>query len=58
MLEKVKAIRVTGRRGPYGCETSRLQNVLENGLKDGDEVVSLKRRPPFTPMKIPGTRFC
>jgi hypothetical protein len=24
----------------------------------GGEVVSLKRRPPFTPMKIPGTHFC
>jgi hypothetical protein len=25
---------------------------------DGGEVVSLMRRPPFTPRKIPGTHFC
>jgi hypothetical protein len=28
---------------------------LDNRLKDGSEVVSLKRRPHFTPRKIPGT---
>jgi hypothetical protein len=31
---------------------------LDNRLTDGDEVVSLTRRPPFTPRKIPGTHFC
>jgi hypothetical protein len=31
---------------------------LDNRLTDGGEVVSPKRRPPFTPRKIPGTHFC
>jgi hypothetical protein len=44
-----KAIPVTGRGGPYGCEMSRLPHFLENRLTGGGEVVSLTRRPPFTP---------
>jgi hypothetical protein len=55
---KGKAIPVTGREGPEGCETSRLPHYLDNRLTDGGEVVSLTRRPPFTPRKIPGTHFC
>jgi hypothetical protein len=47
-----KAIPVTGRGGPYGCETSRLPHVLDNRLTDVNEDVSLTRRPPFTPRKI------
>jgi hypothetical protein len=43
------AIPVTGREGPYGCEMSRLPHFLDNWLMDGGEVVSLMRRPPFTP---------
>jgi hypothetical protein len=31
---------------------------IENWLTDGDQVASLKRRPPFTARKIVGTRFC
>jgi hypothetical protein len=30
---------------------------LDNLLRDGGEVVSLMRRPPITPRKIPGTDF-
>jgi hypothetical protein len=45
---KGKAIRVTGRGGPWGCEKSRLPYSLANRLTDGGEV-SLTRRPPFTP---------
>jgi hypothetical protein len=56
--KKGKAISVTGRGGPQGCETSRLPHFLDNRLTDGGEVVSLTRRPPFTPRKIPGTHFC
>jgi hypothetical protein len=52
-----KAILVTGRGGPWGCETSRLPNFLGNRLTDGGEVVSPTRRLPFTPRNIPGTRF-
>jgi hypothetical protein len=52
------AITVTGREGPYGCETSRLPHFLDNQLADGGEVVSPTGRLPFTPRKIPGTHFC
>jgi hypothetical protein len=45
---KCKAIPVTGRGGPYGCEMPRLLHFLDNRLTDGGEVVSLRRRPPFT----------
>jgi hypothetical protein len=31
---------------------------LDNRLTDSCEVVSLTRRPPFTPRNIPGTHFC
>jgi hypothetical protein len=53
-----KAIPVTGPGGPKGCEMSKSQHFLDNQLTDGDEVVSLMCRPPFTPRKIPGTHFC
>jgi hypothetical protein len=53
-----KAIPVTGRGGPYGCETSRLPHFLENRLIDGGKIVSLTRWPPFTLCTVPGTRFC
>jgi hypothetical protein len=53
-----KTIPVTGREGPKGCETSGFTHFLENRLTDGGEVVSITRRPPFTPRKIHGTHFC
>jgi hypothetical protein len=46
-----KAISVTGRGGPWCCETSRLQHLLDSRLTDGGEIVSLTRRPPFTPQE-------
>jgi hypothetical protein len=55
--KKCKAIPVTGCGGPYDCETSRLTHFVDNRLTDGGEIVSLTRRPPFTPTKIPGTHF-
>jgi hypothetical protein len=55
---KDKAIPITGRGVPYGCETSMLPHFLDNRLADDGEVVSLTRRPPFAPRKIPGTYFC
>jgi hypothetical protein len=51
--KKSKATPVTGRGGPQGCETSRLPHFLYNRLTDGGEVVSLTRRPPYTPQNIP-----
>jgi hypothetical protein len=42
-------MRVTGRGGPWGCETSRLPDYLDNRLTEGGEVISLTRRLPFTP---------
>jgi hypothetical protein len=47
----------TGRGDPHGCETSRLLYFLDNRLTDDGEVVSLTRRPPFTPRKIPDNYF-
>jgi hypothetical protein len=44
--KKDKAIPVTGRGGPWGCETSRLPHLLDNRFTDGGEVVSLTRRSP------------
>jgi hypothetical protein len=55
---KGKAILEKGHGGPYGCGTSRLPHFLENRLTDGGVVVSITRRPPFTPRKIHGTHFC
>jgi hypothetical protein len=51
MIRKGKAIPVTGRESPYGCETSKVPHLLDNWLTEGGEVVRLKRRPPFTPQE-------
>jgi hypothetical protein len=40
-----KTIPETARGGPYGCETSRFQNCLNNRLTAGRELVSLTHRP-------------
>jgi hypothetical protein len=45
--KKGKAIPVTGRGGPQGCETWKFPHILDNRLTDGGEVVSLRRRKPF-----------
>jgi hypothetical protein len=50
-MEHGKAIPVTDCGGPQGCETSRLPHFLDSRLTDGGEVVSLTRRPPFTPQE-------
>jgi hypothetical protein len=48
---KGKAVPVRGRGGPYECERSSLPHLLDNWLIDGSKVVSLTRRPPFTPQE-------
>jgi hypothetical protein len=53
-----KGIPLTGREGPYGCQTSRLPHFLDNQFTDGGEVVSVTRRSGFTSRKITGTHFC
>jgi hypothetical protein len=49
---KGEIIPVMGRGGPQDCETPRLPNFLDNRFTDGGDVVSLTRRPPFTPGKF------
>jgi hypothetical protein len=44
-LRRHVTLPVTGRGGPWGCETSRLSHCLDNRLTDGGEVVCLMRRP-------------
>jgi hypothetical protein len=56
-ISKGKAIPVTGRGSPQGCETSRLPYFLDNRLTDGGKVISLTLQPSYTPTKIPGTHF-
>jgi hypothetical protein len=52
MLREVsKAIPEIGRGGLWACGILRIQHCLGNRLKDGDETVSLKRRPRSTPQK-------
>jgi hypothetical protein len=48
-LAKGRAVPVTDRGGPQGCDTSTLPHFLNNRLTDGGEVVSLTRQRPFTP---------
>jgi hypothetical protein len=54
--ENIKATPVTGRRGPPGCETSRLSHFLNNRIIDGGEVVSLTALYSFLfqPESTPG----
>jgi hypothetical protein len=40
------------------CETLRFPHFLHNRLTNVGKIVTLTRRQPFTPRKIPGTHFC
>jgi hypothetical protein len=42
---------VVGRGSPQGYETSRFSHFLAMRLRDGGEVVSLTRRPLFSPQE-------
>jgi hypothetical protein len=48
---KDKAMHVTGRGGPLGCEAARLPHFLDSQLINGGEV-SITRRPPLPPLKF------
>jgi hypothetical protein len=50
--EYSKTILVTGRGGLQGFEILRIPHCLDNRITNGGEVVSLKRRPRFTPRTI------
>jgi hypothetical protein len=52
MHKSNKSIHVTGCGGPNVCETFMLPRFVDNRLAGGGGVVSLTRRPPFTPEKI------
>jgi hypothetical protein len=49
--KKRKAIPVPGHKDPQGCETLRVPHNLDNWHKEGGKVVSLTRRPRFTPQE-------
>jgi hypothetical protein len=53
-----KAVPVTGHGDPRVANTLKLSHFIENRLTGGFEITSLKRRPSFTPRKIPGTDLC
>jgi hypothetical protein len=55
---KGKAVPVTGRGGPQGCEMLRFPHSLDldNRLTDGGEA-SLTHRLPLTPRTFPGNSF-
>jgi hypothetical protein len=56
--KKSKVIPVTLWR-PIGLWDVKVPTFfLDSWFTDSGEVVSLVRRPPFTPRKIPGTHFC
>jgi hypothetical protein len=43
---------------PLGLWEVEVPTFSDIQLTDNDKVVSLMRRPPFTPRKIPSTHFC
>jgi hypothetical protein len=49
---KFISITVTGRGEKQLCGALKLSHFLENWLKDGCGVVSLTRRPAFTPLRL------
>jgi hypothetical protein len=57
-VKESKAVSVTDRAVPHESEASRFLHFLDNCQTEGGEVVSLTRRPNFTPGKIPGAHFC
>jgi hypothetical protein len=48
---KHKAISISGRGGPQGCQMLRITHCLGNQLTDGGEVASFMHRPRSLPQK-------
>jgi hypothetical protein len=47
---KIITILIIGRGGLYSCEAMSIPQILDNRIRDGDEVARLMRRPHFTPL--------
>jgi hypothetical protein len=58
LVKEGKAVLVTDRGDPKGCDTSRMPYFLGIWLIDGGEAIRITLRPSFTPRNIPGTHFC
>jgi hypothetical protein len=56
--KKYEAIALTCRGGPHGCDTLKNHHFLDNRLTDGNESVSITRRPRFSSSNIRGSNFC
>jgi hypothetical protein len=56
-MTKGKAVRVTGRRTPQCCETSRFTQRLHYLFTDGGEVGRSRISAPFTPQEDTGYSF-
>jgi hypothetical protein len=57
-LAKSRVIPVTGRASPWGCETSRTTEFINNRLTVGGEFLALSAGHLLPPRKIPGIHFC
>jgi hypothetical protein len=55
---RCKAMSVTGREDPQGCQKSKISHLLDIRLSRGCEVVKLTLRPRFTPKEDSGIHFC
>jgi hypothetical protein len=53
-----KALPVTGREGPEGCETSSSQIFQTIGSQMAVRLSALRAGRPLTPRNIPGTHVC
>ena len=54
---KGKAVLLQAWSGPEGSRKLRFPDFMTTA-QDGGKVVSLKHRPPLSPVNTPGTHFC
>jgi hypothetical protein len=55
---KAKGKAIRGRKGPWGCETSRLPHFQDRRLTDVGGDVNFTPRPTYMPSKISSPHFC